>query len=83
VVKVIECVQAHYKVEDVEFGKVYKWSPECVVAECNCGKRLYLTASTSSCDECGTDHVAAIQEELTDRWQRDEVLHPKSLKKLF
>ena len=23
--KIIECVQARYEVENVEFGKVYKW----------------------------------------------------------
>jgi hypothetical protein len=59
--KAIECAQARYEVQDVEFGKVYKWRPGCIVIECQCGQRLSLTASTTSCAECGTDHVLAYQ----------------------
>ena len=47
--KVIECAQAHYEVQDVEFGKIYKWCPERVVVECQCGQRLSLSASMTSC----------------------------------
>ena len=42
--KVIERVQAHYEVHDVEMGKVYRWHPESIVLECNCGNKLTLTA---------------------------------------
>src|SRR3954469_16719570 len=28
VARVIECVEAHYEIQDVEFGKVYRWCPE-------------------------------------------------------
>ena len=42
VAKVIECAQARYEVQDVEFGKVYKWRPERIVVECQCGQRLSL-----------------------------------------
>ena len=41
--KIIERVKAHYEVQDVEMGKVYRWCPESVVIECGCGKRLSLT----------------------------------------
>jgi hypothetical protein len=34
VAKVIERVQAHYEVEDVEMGKVYTWRPQSVVVQC-------------------------------------------------
>jgi hypothetical protein len=34
VAKVKECAQARYEVQDVEFGKVYKWRPEHIVIEC-------------------------------------------------
>jgi hypothetical protein len=75
--KVVERVQPHYEVQEMEFGKVYKWRPERVVVECQCGQRLSLTASTtSSCVECGTDHTIAVKEASTDGWQSDENLHP-------
>ena len=38
--KVIERVQSRYEVEEVEFGKVYKWCPEHIVVECQCGQKL-------------------------------------------
>jgi hypothetical protein len=38
--KVIECAKARYEIQDVEFGKVYKWRPEQVLVECQCGQRL-------------------------------------------
>ena len=36
-------------VQEVEFGRVYKWCPEYVVIECDCGERLSLTGSTTVC----------------------------------
>jgi hypothetical protein len=36
--------------------------PEQVLVECQCGQRLSLTASTTSCAECGTDHELAVKE---------------------
>jgi hypothetical protein len=43
--KVIEHVEAHYEVQYVATGKVYKWCPESIVVRCGCGERLSLTAS--------------------------------------
>ena len=77
--KVIERVQARYEVEEVEFGKVYKWLPERIVVECQCGERLSLTAFTTSCVECASDHVLAVhalKEASTDKHQSDQTLHP-------
>jgi hypothetical protein len=74
--KVVECAQAHYEVQDVEFGKVYKWCPERVVLEYGCGGRIYLNSSRTSCEECSTDHVVAVREELSELRQNDETLHP-------
>jgi len=37
-VRVIERSGGRYEVQEVEFGRVYKWSPECVVIECDCGE---------------------------------------------
>ena len=75
--KVIEHVQPRYEVQDVAFGKVYKWHPEHIVAECQCGQRLSLTASTTtSCVECGTDHGLAVKEASANGHQSDQTLHP-------
>ena len=74
--KVIERVQARYEVDDVEFGKVYKWRPERIVVQCLCGQRLSLTSSMTSCVECGHDHMLAVQEASADGHQSDQTLHP-------
>ena len=61
--KVIERVQAHYKIQDVEMGKVYRWCPESVVVECEqCGENTTLTSSKRACEECGKDHRAIVGE---------------------
>ena len=75
--KVIERVRPRYEVQDVAFGKVYKWHPEHIVAECQCGQRLSLSASTTtSCVECGTDQDLAVKEASADGHQSDQALHP-------
>jgi len=74
--KVIERLDAHYEVQDVNMGEVYKWRPEHILVECRCGQRLSLTASKTSCAECGTDHGLAVKEALADGVQSDHVLHP-------
>jgi hypothetical protein len=77
VAKVIERVQARYEVQDVEFGKVYKWRPERIVVECQCRQKLSLSASATSCAACGTDHELAVKEaSKTDGHQSDQTLHP-------
>jgi hypothetical protein len=66
VAKIIECVQARYEVENVEFGKVYKWPPESVVLECGCGEETSLTASENACPECGADYRDLLEEVLDE-----------------
>ena len=41
--KIIERVEAHYEIQDVEMGKVYRWCPESIMVRC--GERLSLTVS--------------------------------------
>jgi hypothetical protein len=74
--QVIERTEGHYDVQEVQFGTVYRWCPECVVLECDCGERLALTHSESTCPECGADHAAIIWEELAARRVGDETIHP-------
>ena len=35
----------HYEVQELDFGRVYRWCPERVDIECECGERLDVTAS--------------------------------------
>ena len=76
--RLIEHIEAHYDVREVPFGVVYRWRPECVVVECDCGEWPTLTASTTTCDACGADHEAAASEGLDDERLGDEAAHPWS-----
>ena len=75
-VKVIERVDAHYEVQDLEMGKVYRWCPEKVVVECSCGNRETFSASRPPlCSRCGADHTDITQEVL-EACPEDKVDHP-------
>jgi hypothetical protein len=78
VAKVIERLEAHYEVQDVEMGKVYRWWPENVLVECEeCGENTTLTASMRACGECGADHRAIVEEVGLEACpEEDEVDHP-------
>ena len=73
--KVIECVKAHYEIEDVEMGKVYRWCPQSLVLECTCGEELPLTTFKTTCPHCGADHTDAAQAKLVAR-PEDKGDHP-------
>jgi hypothetical protein len=74
-VKVIERSGGRYEIQDVEFGQVYKWCPECVVVECDCGEKTILTPSAAIC-QCGADHIALVRGKLVARQLGDKALHP-------
>jgi len=65
--KVIERVEAHYEVQDVEMGKVYRWRPASVLVECTCGEEPTLSAFRTTCGECGADHAALVGDSLDAR----------------
>lgn len=71
-----ENTEGHYDVQEVEMGEVYTWHPESVVVECDCGERLTLTASTTTCGECEADHKAVVQDGLSDERLEDEAVYP-------
>ena len=75
VTKVIERVEAHYEVQDVEMGKVYRWRPANVLVECTCGEEPILSAFRTTCGECGADHVAFVRD-LLDARLEDKGDHP-------
>ena len=62
--KVLERLEGHYEVQEVPFAGTYKWCPECVRVECECGAHSILTSSMTICSECGADHTVGIQQEL-------------------
>ena len=64
----LERLEGHYDAQEVPFGTVYRWCPECLVVECKCGKRLTLkranlTDSWTAVCECGEDRIDDDQEE--------------------
>ena len=73
--KVIERPVAHYEVQEVEIGKVYKWCPDSVVVECECGEEPSLTASKNACEEYGADY-RDILEDVLDIRPEDKINHP-------
>ena len=73
----IERAGGYYEVQEVEFGRVYKWRSESVAVECDCGERFTLTGPVAVCQWCGAEHAVTFREELDDRSRsRDEALHP-------
>ena len=62
-VRIIERNKAQYESRTMEFGELYRWCPERVVLQCECGERPTLTSSVTSCDGCGTDYMI-IRDEL-------------------
>jgi hypothetical protein len=86
--RILERLAGHYEAQDVQFGKVFVWRPESVVAECECGKRAtyerpeIVNGSVSAC-ECGKDHMFRIRQELgvellndEGKEEEDKRLHP-------
>jgi hypothetical protein len=78
-VKIVERVQAHYENREMPFGKVYAWHPASVDLECDCGKKVTLsaTSTTTTCGRCGTDLGTFIYE-IREREGRlpDNLTHP-------
>jgi hypothetical protein len=72
VVRVLECVGAHYEVQDVPRARVYRWCPATVSFECECGEKPTLTSSRNTCFRCGADHTDVIAEVLETRMEDDE-----------
>jgi hypothetical protein len=76
VANVIEHSGGRYQVHEVEFGQVYKWCPECVVVERDCGERWIVTPSATTCGWCGQDHAPILREESDIEQAGDEAVHP-------
>jgi len=76
-VAIVERIEGHYEVQEVKFGRVYRWCPERVIVECGCGERTSLTASsTATCRRCGVDLAIVFREEPATERLGDEIVHP-------
>lgn len=62
-ITVVERIRGHYDVEEVEFGRIKRWCPERIVARCECGETVSLTASSAACRRCGSDLSEVFREE--------------------
>ena len=75
--RIVERVAGYYETQDVEMGTVYRWCPQSVLIECECGETTILTTSGTTCRECGAEHRALAQEDFADhRSEGNEDLHP-------
>jgi hypothetical protein len=74
---VVEGTEGRYEAHDGEFGKVYRWCPECLLVKCDCGEMTTLDDSDTTCVWCGADHTSIIKEELVPRWLEDEAGHSR------
>ena len=79
-VQIVECVQAHYESCEVPFGKIYAWHPAYITLECDCGKKVILTATsitTTTCSRCSAD-LGAFVRDIREREGRlpDNLTHP-------
>jgi hypothetical protein len=76
--RIIEDIEAHYETHEVPFGRIYKWHPEHIIVECDCGERFAFTAtSTTTTCRCGTDHSGVICEiQKHEGRLPDKSIHP-------
>ena len=75
---IIERVEAHYEVQAVEMGTLYRWCPESVVIECDCEQRFTTeVAMVASCPRCGADHTGVARElGARSHWRRRRLTAP-------
>lgn len=68
----IERTEGRYEVQEVSYGEAYVWCPGRVVVECDCGRKVVLTASQAVC-ECGADHAFLVKQSVKTS---EETSHP-------
>ena len=68
-------IEGHYEVEEIAYGKDYKWVPAHALIECDCGRTMDTDARHTICPGCGTDHTQVVRE-ASGRHLSGEVLHP-------
>src|SRR3954452_10151657 len=75
--QIIERLEGRYEAQEVPFGVVYRWCPENLILECECGEIMMIsTSSTLICSRCGVNHTANLRAEPAAERSGDKVLHP-------
>lgn len=62
--QIIKRTKAQYEARQVEFGEIYRWCPERLVLQCECGERPALINSVTTCYGCDTDCVFIFRDEF-------------------
>lgn len=75
--QVKERIEGHYEVEEVPYGKVYKWIPGYALVECNCGQLMIVDAATTACPSCGNVYAAVMQALEGKPLGKDEAYYPE------
>jgi hypothetical protein len=76
--RVAKDTEAHYETYEVPFGRSYKWHPEKMTIECECGEKLTIagTSRGASC-RCGADYATLIQDiQRREENLQDDEIHP-------
>jgi hypothetical protein len=73
--KVKVCIEGHYEVEDLPYGKDYVWFPAHALIECDCGQVMDADEHHTTCPKCGADRENVLRE-VAGRHLGEEDLHP-------
>ena len=61
----------------MEFGTVYRWCPESLVIECDCGQSFTVEgAKAASCPRCDAEHRGGATELAGKPLSEEEAYHP-------
>ncbi len=75
--RVLERIAGHYDVEEMEFGKVYKWVPTNAHIECDCGQSFTVEGATAtSCPKCGAEHTGVVKGQEDKPLRKEEAYYP-------
>ena len=68
-------VEGHYEVEELPYGRDYRWVPAHALIECDCGRALDVHAGHTACPACGKDHAEVVRH-LSERHLTEAALRP-------
>jgi hypothetical protein len=71
----IDRTKGHYEVQEVDFGRVYRWCPERVDVECG-GRSDVSAVSAAAGPRLGANHAATIRAVPTAGSSEDRAFHP-------
>ena len=55
-----ERIEGHYEIQEVPYGKAYRWGPSCVIIECDCGQSMIVEEVAAVCPRCGASYTGVI-----------------------